>query len=88
MAFAVCSIKGLSFADNAGQRPWKGLHALYSFLITFWAVMVGASRIFVGKHFLGDVLVGFTVGLVFALILSEIVEKLFNARASKSTLAS
>lgn len=88
MAFAVCSIKGLSFANNACQRPWKGLHSLYSFLITVWALMVGTSRIFVGKHFLGDVLVGFIVGLIFALILCGIVEKLFNARASKSTLAS
>ncbi len=88
LAFAVCSILGLGFADNAGQRPWKGLHSLYSFLITVWALMVGTSRIFVGKHFLGDVLVGFAVGLVFALILCGIVKKLFDARASKSTLAS
>lgn len=28
--------------------------------------MVGISRIFVGKHFLGDVLVGFIVGSLFA----------------------
>jgi len=88
LAFAVCTIKGLSFADNACQRPWKGLHSLYSFLITVWALMVGASRIFVGKHFLGDVLVGFTVGLIFASILCAVVGKLFDSRASKSTLAS
>ena len=28
----------------------------------FWALMVSISRIFVGKHYLGDVIVGMAVG--------------------------
>jgi undecaprenyl-diphosphatase len=28
----------------------------------FWAFMVAISRIFVGKHYLGDVIVGILVG--------------------------
>ena len=28
----------------------------------FWAAMVSISRIFVGKHYLGDVIVGIIVG--------------------------
>ena len=28
----------------------------------FWATMVGISRIFVGRHYLGDVLAGFIIG--------------------------
>lgn len=31
-----------------------------------WAALVGISRIFVGKHFTGDVLVGFIVGALIA----------------------
>jgi undecaprenyl-diphosphatase len=28
----------------------------------FWAFMVAVSRIFVGKHYLGDVIVGLLIG--------------------------
>ena len=69
MAFAVCSFKALKMGKQAYARPWKGLTAAYGWFITIWAILVGASRIFVAKHFLGDVLVGFAVGLLFAEIL-------------------
>ena len=34
----------------------------YGYWIFFWAFMVAVSRIFVGKHYLGDVIVGILVG--------------------------
>ena len=34
-----------------------------------WAFLVSASRIFVGKHFLGDVLVGATMGMLLTTII-------------------
>ena len=69
MAFAVCTYKALRMGKEAYAKPWKGLTEAYGWLIGLWALMVGASRIFVAKHFLGDVLVGFAVGLLFAEIL-------------------
>lgn len=37
----------------------------YGWIMFIWAALVGISRIFVGKHYLGDVLVGTLVGLAF-----------------------
>ena len=35
---------------------------VYTAWIFFWAVMVSISRVFVGKHYLGDVIVGIIIG--------------------------
>lgn len=47
-----------------------------------WAALVGISRIFVGKHYLGDVLVGTLVGIAtgmaFSLTARWIIRKLFK----------
>lgn len=40
------------------RLKWRG----YASWIFFWAFMVSISRIFVGKHYLGDVLVGAMAG--------------------------
>lgn len=56
LGFAVCSsyaLKRASFDANKWINP----------ILISWALLVGISRIFVGKHFLGDVTVGFIVGL-------------------------
>ena len=55
--FATCS--WLGFRQDRGRRC-RG----YAWFIFIWAFLVGLSRVFVGKHFLGDVLVGFAVGLL------------------------
>ena len=39
----------------------------YSAWIFFWAVMVSISRIFVGKHYVGDVTVGIIIGTLIGL---------------------
>ena len=42
------------------QKPkWLKVYSTWMF---FWAAMVSISRIFVGKHYLGDVIVGSIVG--------------------------
>ncbi len=62
IGFAVCSVLGFKNARRLG----KNTHRAYMYGITTWALLVGISRIFVGKHFLGDVLTGFVVGTLFA----------------------
>ena len=54
---ATCTYIGL----RCDQRlKYRG----YCIWMYSWATMVAVSRIFVGKHFLGDVIVGICVGLV------------------------
>ena len=57
MGFAVCSSMGFRNDKSHNYRS-------YTIAICVWAVLVGLSRVFVGKHFLGDVLVGFVVGAI------------------------
>ena len=51
----------LTYRDVEGKPMWIKLYGGWMF---FWATMVGVSRVFVGRHYLGDVLVGFAVGAV------------------------
>ena len=55
--FAVASISAFKLDD-------KHSYEMYSWFMYFWATMIGLSRIFAGKHFFGDVLVGVIVGLI------------------------
>ena len=57
MGFAASSYGGLKGDSTRSSR-------FYGAFIFIWAALVGISRVFVGKHFLGDVLVGFCVGLL------------------------
>lgn len=55
---------GLAASTYLGIRmdkrlKWKG----YAAWMFFWAGMVAMSRVFVGKHYFGDVIVGSIVGL-------------------------
>lgn len=47
--------------SNSGSMMPKWLKA-YGTWMFFWATMVAVSRIFVGKHYLGDVIVGIIIG--------------------------
>ncbi|MDD7552209.1 MAG: phosphatase PAP2 family protein [Candidatus Cryptobacteroides sp.] len=55
MGFALCS--ALCIKQGSGRKT-----TAYTVLIVIRVLLVGISRVFVGKHFLGDVLVGFGVG--------------------------
>lgn len=67
MGLAVCSYKGFC-------RGVRGRHKLYGTIMILWALLVGVSRVFVGKHFCGDVLVGFVAGVVFACIFAALAD--------------
>ena len=53
---ALCSLQ----CFRAQEKRQRG----YAWFIFVWAFLVSASRIFAGKHYLGDVLVGIAVGLL------------------------
>lgn len=63
---------------SVGQGSWRGVRqgswrgVAYDIWICVWAFLVSASRIFVGKHYLGDVLVGILAGLAVGLLLSRV----------------
>ncbi len=84
LGFAVCVCNALKYGKIGDHKYWKGIYTAFSVFVIFWAVGVGVSRIFVGKHFLGDILVGFTVGLIFAEIISSLAVLLYR-RLSKQT---
>ena len=48
----------------------------YAILMYVWAALVAVSRIFVGKHYLGDVIVGICVGIVVGLLFAWMAMKL------------
>ena len=58
MGFAVCSL--MAFRNDRSRN-----YDIYVWSILVWGFCVGISRVFVGKHFLGDVMVGFAVGILF-----------------------
>ena len=43
----------------------------YQWFIFIWAALIGLSRVFAGKHFLGDVMVGTAVGLIFGYFIAR-----------------
>lgn len=51
------------------EKPDKWAR-FYTVWMLVWAFMVSISRIFVGKHYLGDVIVGIIVGIAFGLAMS------------------
>ena len=63
MGFAVCSASCIRHIIASKSR-------YYTYPIIIWALLVGTSRIFVGKHFLGDVLVGLCVGALLGGLIS------------------
>ena len=73
MGFALCS--ALCIKQGSGRKT-----TAYTVLIVIWALLVGISRVFVGKHFLGDVLVGFGVG---ALVGWDVARLAFAIRTSR-----
>ena len=50
----------------------------YAWVMFTWAALVGISRIFVGKHYLGDVIVGTIVGILGGLFFGWLSSKIAN----------
>lgn len=71
MAFAALSTLALRMDK---RRKW----AVYGVLVHIWALLVAVSRVFVGKHFLGDILTGLAVGLVAAHLTGILMRRVIN----------
>ena len=78
--FSAHAANAMAFAVAAARFLKRGTLPL-----CLWAVLVGISRVFVGKHFLGDVLAGFLVGAIIALIISALTQLLFKTRTTETT---
>lgn len=88
MGLAVCFsyfLKKKSCHEQSSS--WRSVYGIITVVITIWALCVGISRIFVGKHFLGDVIVGFVVGSIFAAIICRLVYALMRFAESRRPAA-
>lgn len=76
---AACTWSGLRYglADSGDARTEKMI-LWYGRIMFTWAALVGISRIFVGKHYLGDVIVGTLVGILFGLAMGWISKKVIT----------
>ena len=68
MSFELCMIRAFRIYKNEHPEKTKAVQ-IGSALLIVWALLVGFSRVFVGKHFLGDVLVGFVIGALLAYLI-------------------
>ena len=87
---------GLAFSTFVGMKRCLGSSSsampkwlkAYGWWMFFWAFMVAISRIFVGKHYLGDVIVGILIGSLagwcFARLASHIATRLVKNSASSN----
>lgn len=50
----------------------------YGFFIITWAVLVAISRVMVGRHFLGDVIVGTVMGTLMGILWAKIAHRVFE----------
>ncbi len=75
-ALAMCLIIGFR---NDRTHSYNGFYKV----ALFWASMVAASRIFVGKHYLGDVIVGTVVGLTAGYFIGMLARYVIQTRIDK-----
>lgn len=68
---------GLATSTFVGLRMDKrSKYNVYAVFMFTWATLVAVSRIFVGKHYLGDVMVGICVGLVVGFLFAKMARRL------------
>lgn len=61
---ATCTATGLGmYMDNNADIKTPVWYKSYCGWMFFWAAMVSISRVFVGRHYLGDVLAGTIIGI-------------------------
>lgn len=68
-AFACCSSRfaspGWTKSDNTrNEKSVRLIVRCYTVFIYIWAVLVALSRVFLGKHFIGDILTGALFGIL------------------------
>ena len=72
---------GLATSTYLGLRmDGRAKYQAYGIFMYAWATMVALSRVFVGKHYLGDVIVGICVGIVVGLLFAWMARKILVRR--------
>lgn len=69
--FSLATVTWYGLSCNLGADS-KRLTKWYGAIMFTWAFLVAISRIFVGKHYLGDVLVGIMVGLIIGFAMGKL----------------
>ena len=71
---AASTISGLKIDTRWFTKTGRpvGWGKCYVWWMWIWASLVGISRVFVGKHYLGDVLAGALIGLLAGIVMSGI----------------
>lgn len=72
-AFGFAAASSICFEADKNHR-----YDVYQWLIFIWAALVGLSRIFVGKHYFGDVLAGAIVGLIIGCAVAMLFRRLIT----------
>ena len=68
---------GLATSTYLGLRmDQRAEYKVYAISMYTWATLVAVSRIFVGKHYLGDVIVGICVGIVVGVLFAWVARRL------------
>ncbi|MBO4447327.1 MAG: phosphatase PAP2 family protein [Bacteroidales bacterium] len=76
--FSAHAANALAFAIGSARafRSDGSKCRVYTWSIYIWAILVGVSRIFVGKHYFGDVITGFLVALAVGFTFSWLVQRI------------
>ena len=70
-AFGLATVTLVGFCQDK-----KNPYAWYGFTMYVWAAMLGISRVFVGKHFVGDVIVGALFGVAVGALMAALARSL------------
>lgn len=78
--FATSTVIGLKNDTSLfpSDSNWSGWGKSYIIWIYFWAAMVAISRIFVGRHYLGDVIAGSIIGVIAGVIFTSIANSIIR----------
>lgn len=65
-SFATCSILCLFNVQQKDslKKKTKAIDITYTIIIILWAFLVSISRVYLGKHFLGDITIGAISGII------------------------
>ena len=78
-AFGLATCTYVALKKLVSNNVWVKIYGIWIFA---WAPLVSISRVFVGKHYLGDVLVGAAIGAIagytFACLASQICKRFIN----------
>ena len=72
-AFGLATCTYIALRKFLPSAKWLKPYAIWMFT---WAPLVAISRVFVGKHYLGDVITGALVGIIAGYIFAKIAYKL------------